>query len=87
MEKIHIKVCLGTTCFVTGAGNLQKLMEIIPEKYPDTVDVIGVPCLGLCSIDCKNSRAPYVKVNDDVIHNATTEKVIEFVDNILNNQN
>ena len=39
MEKVSVKVCLGTTCFVMGGGNLQELNEIIPKKYGDKVAV------------------------------------------------
>ena len=39
MEKISVKVCLGTTCFVMGGGNLQELNDIIPKKYGDKVEV------------------------------------------------
>ena len=37
MEKISVKVCMGTTCFVMGGANLQELTEIIPRKYGDKV--------------------------------------------------
>ena len=67
MEKVSVKVCLGTTCFVMGSANLQELIEMVPAKYGDKVEVSGVPCLGLCSIDWEFSKAPYVKVDDDVI--------------------
>ena len=39
MEKISVKVCLGTTCFVMGSSNLQALTELIPQKYGDKVAV------------------------------------------------
>lgn len=86
MEKINVKVCLGTTCFVMGSSNLQELIETVPEKYGDKVEVSGVPCLGLCSIDWEYSRAPYVKVNDEVIYEATVEKVLSAVDRKLGNK-
>ena len=57
-KKISVKVCLGTTCFVMGSANLQELIETVPAKYGDKVDVMGVPCLGLCSIDCEFSKEP-----------------------------
>ena len=47
-----------------GASNLQELMDLIPAKYADKVEVAGVPCLGLCSSDWKSSKAPYVKIDD-----------------------
>ena len=83
MEKISVKVCLGTTCFVMGGANLQELVEIIPRKYGDKVDVTGSSCLGMCSIQWNYSKAPYVKVDDDVIEEATVEKVLELIDKKL----
>lgn len=83
MEKISVKVCLGTTCFVMGGANLQELIEIIPRKYGDKVEVSGSPCLGMCSIQWNYSRAPYVKVDDDMVEEATVEKVLDVVDKKL----
>lgn len=84
-KKIDVKVCLGTTCFVMGASNLQELIDSVPKRYGDKVEVTGVPCLGLCSIDWKFSKAPYVKVDDDVIKEATIDKVFEAIDKKLGN--
>lgn len=83
MSKVEIKVCLGTTCFVMGSSNLQELIDIISKKYGKEVSVEGSPCLGLCSIDWEFSKAPYVKVNNEVIKEATVEKVIAAVDKEL----
>ncbi len=84
-KKIDVKVCLGTTCFVMGASNLQELIDSVPKRYGDKVEVTGVPCLGLCSIDWKFSKAPYVKVDDDVIKEATIDKVFAAIDKKLGN--
>ena len=83
MAKVNVKVCLGTTCFVMGSSNLQELIELVPKKYGDDVDVAGSPCLGLCSIDWEFSKAPYVKVNNEVIKEATVEKVLAAIDREL----
>lgn len=82
-QKSSVKVCLGTTCFVMGSANLQELIETVPAKYGDKVEVTGVPCLGLCSIDWEFSKAPYVKVDEDVIKEATVEKVLKAIDEKL----
>lgn len=87
MEKIKVKVCLGTTCFVMGGSNLHDLIEIVPKKYSDKVEVSGSNCLGLCSINWEYSKAPYVKVDDDVITEATVEKVLEAIDKKLEQDN
>ena len=85
MEKISVKVCLGTTCFVMGGSNLQELNEIIPKKYGNKVEVTGSNCLGLCSINWEYSKAPYVKVDDEVITEATVEKVLTAIEKKLGN--
>lgn len=84
MAKIEVKVCLGTTCFVMGGSNLQELNDVIPQKYGNKVNVSGNNCLGLCSINWEYSKAPYVKVNDEVVSEATVEKVLEEIDRQLN---
>ena len=83
MAKVEVKVCLGTTCFVMGGNNLQELNDMIPQKYGDKVEVAGSPCLGLCSINWEYSKAPYVKVDDEVVSEATVEKVLEAIDKKL----
>ena len=85
MSKIQVKICMGTTCFVMGASALQELVDIIPEKYPDMVEVSGVPCLELCSDESKYTNAPYVMVNNEVISDATIDKVIKHVERLLEN--
>ena len=85
MAKVDVKVCLGTTCFVMGGSNLQDLNEIIPQKYGKDVELSAANCLGLCSINWEYSKAPYVKVNDEVVSEATVEKVLEEIDKQLGN--
>jgi NADH:ubiquinone oxidoreductase subunit E len=83
MKKIEVKVCLGTTCFVMGSSNLQELMEIVPKRFGDKVEVTGSPCLGLCSINWEYSKAPYVKVDNEIIKEATVEKVLAVLEGKL----
>lgn len=83
MKKIEVRVCLGTTCFVMGSSNLQNLTELIPQKFDDKVEVVGSPCLGVCSTNWEYSKAPYVKVNDTIVQEATVDKVIEEIERQL----
>jgi NADH:ubiquinone oxidoreductase subunit E len=83
MDKISVEVCIGTTCFVMGGNNLHELNEIIPKKYGKKVEVKGCNCLRLCSINWEYSKAPYVKVDDVVINEATVDKVLAEIDKKL----
>ena len=57
--------------------------DIIPRRYGDKVEIMGSPCLGLCSINWEYSKAPYVKIDEDVVSEATVEKVLEAIDKKL----
>ena len=83
MSIIEVKVCLGTTCFNEGKNNLNKLSEIIPKRYGNKVEVVPCNCLGLCSINWENSKAPYAKVDDEIIKQATPEKILDAIDRKL----
>ncbi len=83
MKKISVEMCIGTTCFVKDSANMQELNKIIPQKYGDKVEIIASNCLGLCSINWQNSKAPYVKVNGEVISEATVEKILKEIDRQL----
>lgn len=84
MEKIKVDICLGTTCFVMGGSSLQELIDIIPRKFGDKVEVNGSTCLEMCSQNTEYTKAPYVRVNDEIISEATSEKVLEKINEILN---
>ena len=76
MEKIKIQICLGTTCFVMGAGNLQAISEELARRFPNKVEVVGVTCLGACGEKTSFSKAPFVKVGDVLIGEADFEKIV-----------
>lgn len=83
MGKIEVEICMGTTCFIMGGDNMQELASLLQRKYKDKVDTKGVVCHGLCNTDCQYSKAPYVKVDGDVISEATVEKVLSAIDKKL----
>ncbi len=83
MSKIQVEICMGTTCFIMGSESLQELASILQRKHPDKVDTKGVVCHGLCNTDCQYSKAPYVKVDGEVISEATVEKVLTVINEKL----
>ena len=83
MEKIEVKICCGTTCFVMGSSYLNELYDIIPQKFGDKVVVNQSLCLGQCSKSDKHSKAPYVKLGDEIVSEATVQKVMEILEKRL----
>ena len=79
MKPVDIQICLGTTCFVMGGGHLQELAETLPRKYGDKVHVSCVRCLSACDQAAKFSQAPYVKVDEEIISNATEAAILAAI--------
>ncbi len=82
-KEITVSVCTGSTCYKQGRTILNELLKIVPAKYGKNVKVVGAPCLEVCSIDWEHSKAPYVKVNNELIQEAVLDKVISEIDRQL----
>ena len=83
MEKIKVQICLGTTCFVMGAGALQTMSEELIRRFGDKVEVVGVTCLGVCNEKGSFSKAPFVKVGEVLIGEADFDKVVAEIEKQL----
>ncbi len=83
MEKIEVKICTGTLCYVMGGSELQILSDFLPENLKDKVEIRGATCLDYCNVS-GSSKAPFVKVGDEVVENATIAKVIACIESQLN---
>jgi len=75
MQKIVVKICTGTLCYVMGGSELQLLGEHIPVELQDRVEIKGATCLDFCN-QTGSGNAPYVLVGDKVIESATIGKVL-----------
>ncbi len=77
--KISLELCFGTTCFVMGASKLQEIESYIPPQYKNKVEVKANTCLDLCK-NATYMKAPFVKVDGEIISEATVEKVIKAIE-------
>ena len=84
MEKIKVKICQGTTCFVMGGNVVKSILDTVTEKYGDKVEVVSVRCLETCHAADAFSKAPYVYVDDEVVSSANVEKVVNIIESKLN---
>lgn len=79
MQKVVVKICTGTLCYVMGGSELQLLGDYIPDELKQYVEIKGATCLDFCN-KTGSSKAPFVTVNDTVVENATIAKVIEAIE-------
>lgn len=83
MEKIKVKICQGTTCYVMGGQIIKSLLDALTQKYADKIEITSSRCLGDCNKCDSFSKAPYVYVEDEVISSADIDKVIETIEKRL----
>lgn len=84
MEKVKVKICQGTTCFVMGGGTVKSLVTSLTQKYGDKIEITSVRCLGICNKSDSFSKAPYVTVDEEIIPSADMEKVVAVIESRLN---
>jgi NADH-quinone oxidoreductase subunit E/NADP-reducing hydrogenase subunit HndA len=78
--KVQINVCLGTACYVKGAGNvLDKVCELVGCKAGGITEdgkfsIDATRCVGACGL------APVMMINEDVYGRLTPDKVGAIID-------
>lgn len=82
MEKITVKICTGTLCYVMGGSELQLLGECLPEHLQDKVEIKGATCLDYCNQE-GHGKAPFVLVGERLVTAATISRIIEEIENQL----
>lgn len=80
-NKIKIKVCVGTCCYVYGGNELKEIKEQLPPELKDRVYVEASVCLG-CDAKGIIPKPPYVEVNGHLIPEANTDSIISYLKEI-----
>jgi NADH:ubiquinone oxidoreductase subunit E len=53
---------------------------MVPSRFGDIVNVVGHNCLGQCSKNLEAGGPPYVQVDDEIIPDASIEKVLQYLE-------
>lgn len=84
MDKVTVKICSGTSCFVMGAAQIQALEFTPPADIADKIDIIEVRCMNLCKdTTSKYNRGPFVMIDNEIVEEATFEKVVCKIRDII----
>ncbi|MCH5304977.1 MAG: hypothetical protein J1E79_00690 [Rikenella sp.] len=78
MEKLTVRICTGTLCYIMGGAELQLLGEYLPDAIADRVEIRGATCLDFCNRE-GSGKAPFVRVGEELITEATVAKVVEAI--------
>ena len=78
-DRITVEICMGTTCYVMGGGQLAGIADRLPEEGKDGVAVKGMRCSGAGQQGDRLGRAPFVRVNGELIAEADEGKVLTAI--------
>ena len=76
MEKINVKICAGTMCYVMGGAELRDAIESLLQNILEHLNVSYSPCLG-----CSESEQapPFIEVNGKRIAGVSENSLIQIV--------
>jgi NADH:ubiquinone oxidoreductase subunit E len=83
MDKVRVKICAGTACFVMGAPQVQTLEFAAPEDLADKIEVVEVRCMNHCSQGKGYNKGPFVEVDNELIEEATFDKVVAKIREVI----
>ena len=87
-DKIKVRICVGTSCFVMGSAQIQSLEFNAPEDIADKIEIVEERCMNLCKdIEHKYNRGPFVFVNNELIEQASYEKVVAKIREVIQKNN
>lgn len=76
MQKVHVKVCVCSSCVMAGAIDIISSVESlkkIKSQSGHSIKISHISCPKGCDHDLSS---PVVHINDDVMENATTQTVM-----------
>ncbi len=82
-EKIQVRICVGTACFVQGGADLLLYGDYLDPELLGECNIEGTSCLGGCKAERADCKAPFVEINGRMYGNVTQARIIELLKEVL----
>ena len=73
-QKIKLKICSGTACFITGGSDLLTIFDYLTPEEQKCISLMALPCLNNCK-DEKDFHPPFVIIDDIQYEKMTIDKL------------
>ena len=71
-EKVQVRICVGSACFVQGGSDLLLYNDFVDPAIIAECEIEGCSCLETCKAG--GEGAPYVQINGEVHGKVTQEE-------------
>lgn len=82
-EKVQVKICVGTACFVQGGADLLLYNDFVDPAVLAECDIEGVSCLSDCKAGGENP--PFVQVNGKIFGGVTQDRFCRLLTEAVRN--
>lgn len=83
-ERVTVRICVGTACFVQGGADLLLYHEFLDPVVLANCEIEGVSCLGKCKQADANARAPFVQIGSVIYGDMTQERFCTLLAEAVN---
>jgi NADH:ubiquinone oxidoreductase subunit E len=87
-EKVSVRICVGTACFVQGGADLLLYNDFLDPVVLANCEIEGNSCLQMCkqveSGSSEELQPPFVKINGKIYGNVTQERFCKLLAEAVN---
>lgn len=76
MEKVNLKICVGTMCYVMGGAELRDVVESLPQNIIEHLNVSYSPCLGCGKGE---ETPPFIEINGKRVAGGSKNSLIRII--------
>lgn len=82
-ERIQVKICVGTACFVQGGSDLLLYNDFLDPAIAAECEFVGSSCLEACKSN--GEGAPYVEIDGKVYGRVTQDRFCKLLSEAVAN--
>ena len=75
MDKIKLRLCAGTMCYVMGGAQLMEIEELLSEEEKQGIEITFSPCLQRCN---GKDTPPFAELNGEIITGVSKETLLRI---------
>lgn len=82
MEKLKLKLCAGTLCYVMGGAELMEIGELLSAEEQEWVEITLTPCLHQCN---DGEKPPFAELDGEMLKGISKETLLRIIKEKINN--
>ncbi len=82
MDKIKLKICMGTMCYVMGGAELKDFIETLSQEIKQHLEISFSSCLGYCN---EKQDPPFIELNGKMLAGISKSNLMQILKEEIRN--